>query len=50
MKPVGRETNNILAEHLCAHIEGEFVVFLIGFRINRLWAIHRWLPMMTTMI
>ncbi len=25
-------------------IEGPFVVFLIGFRINRLYAIHKWLP------
>jgi hypothetical protein len=27
-----------------AHIEGPFVVFLIGMRVNRLWAIHKWLP------
>ncbi|HKD77626.1 MAG TPA: DUF4188 domain-containing protein, partial [Ktedonobacterales bacterium] len=27
-----------------AQIEGPFVVFLIGMRVNRLWAIHKWLP------
>lgn len=25
-------------------LEGEFVVFLIGMRINRWWKIHKWLP------
>jgi hypothetical protein len=27
-----------------ARIEGPFVVFLIGFRINRLFAVNKWLP------
>jgi hypothetical protein len=27
-----------------AQIEGPFVVFMIGMRVNRLWAIHKWLP------
>jgi hypothetical protein len=26
-----------------------FVVFLIGMRINRLWAVHKWLPMVRAM-
>jgi hypothetical protein len=26
------------------HIEGSFVVFIIGMRVNKLWAIHKWLP------
>lgn len=26
-----------------------FVVFLIGMRINRLWAIHEWWPVMNAM-
>jgi hypothetical protein len=30
-------------------IEGPFVVFLIGFRINRLLAINKWLPTAKTM-
>ncbi len=31
-------------ERLAANIEGDFVVFLIGMRINRLWKPHKWLP------
>jgi hypothetical protein len=27
-----------------AHIEGPFVVFLIGMRVNRFWAFKKWLP------
>ena len=32
-----------------AQIEGEFVVFVIGARINKLWKIHRWLPVVRAM-
>ncbi|MGD0799114.1 MAG: DUF4188 domain-containing protein [Acidobacteriaceae bacterium] len=32
-----------------AQIEGPFVVFLIGMRINRLFAIHKWLPVARSM-
>ena len=32
-----------------ARTEGSFVVFLIGMRINRLWAIHKWLPVARAM-
>ena len=33
-----------------ADIDGPFVVFLIGLRLNRLWAIHKWWkPMMNTL-
>lgn len=32
-----------------AKIEGDFVVFLIGMRVNRLWAVHRWLPVAQAM-
>jgi hypothetical protein len=32
-----------------AHVDGPFVVFLIGMRINRLWAIHKWLPVAMAM-
>lgn len=32
-----------------AQIEGSFVVFIIGMRINRLWAIHQWLPVAAAM-
>ena len=40
---------NINAERMYAHIEGDFVVFLIGFRINRLWMVHKWLPVFLAM-
>ena len=30
-------------------IEGEFVVFLIGMRINKLWKLHKWLPVFLAM-
>ena len=30
-------------------IEGTFVVFLIGFRINRLFAVRKWLPVVKAM-
>lgn len=32
-----------------AEIEGDFVVFLIGMRINQLWAVHKWMPVSRAM-
>ena len=32
-----------------AGIEGDFVVFLIGMRINNWWKIHKWLPVVMAM-
>ena len=32
-----------------AQIEGPFVVFLIGMRVNRLWAVHKWVPVARAM-
>jgi hypothetical protein len=29
---------------MAAQIEGDFVVFLIGARINKPWLVHKWLP------
>lgn len=34
---------------LTAQMDGEFVVFLIGMRINRWWKIHQWLPVAQAM-
>ena len=34
---------------MTANIEGDFVVFLIGMRINRLWKLHKWLPVAKAM-
>lgn len=32
-----------------ADIDGPFVVFLIGMRINQLWAFHKWVPVAKAM-
>ncbi len=32
-----------------ARIDGPFVVFLIGMRINQLWAVHKWIPIAAAM-
>jgi hypothetical protein len=29
---------------MTAEVDGDFVVFIIGMRINRPWKIHKWLP------
>ena len=34
---------------MTANIEGDFVVFLIGMRINKWWKIHKWLPVFLAM-
>jgi hypothetical protein len=34
---------------MSAEIDGDFVVFLIGFRINRLWKVWKWAPVVTAM-
>jgi len=39
----------VISERMCAQIEGDFVVFLIGMRINTLWKIHKWLPVFMAM-
>lgn len=39
----------VSSERLAAHIEGDFVVFLIGFRINKPWKLHKWLPVFFAM-
>lgn len=34
----------IIPNRMAARIEGDFVVFLIGMRINKPWKLHKWLP------
>jgi hypothetical protein len=34
---------------MAAQIEGDFVVFLIGARINKPWKLHKWLPVFLAM-
>ena len=39
----------IRAERLTANLEGDFVVFLIGMRINRPLRVDRWMPVAAAM-
>jgi len=39
----------VRAERCAAEIDGDFVVFLIGARINKFRKVHKWLPVMTAM-
>jgi hypothetical protein len=39
----------ILDRRVTAEIDGDFVVFLIGMRINKIWLPHRWLPVVMAM-
>ena len=40
---------NIVPQRVTAEVDGEFVVFLIGMRINRWWKIHKWWPVAMAM-
>ena len=40
---------SVIADRLTAQIDGEVVVFLIGMRINRIWKVHKWLPVALAM-
>jgi hypothetical protein len=39
----------VIATRVTAKIEGDFVVFIIGMRINKPWKLHKWLPVATAM-
>lgn len=39
----------IRPERLTATLDGDFVVFMIGMRINKPWQVHKWLPVATAM-
>ena len=36
-------------QRMTVKLEGDFVVFLIGMRINKFWKIHKWLPVARAM-
>lgn len=36
-------------ERITAELDGDFVVFRIGMRVNTLWKIHKWLPVFRAM-
>lgn len=39
----------LIAKRVTAQIDGDFVVFLIGMRINKPWKVHKWLPVFRAM-
>ena len=39
----------VIPARMTARIEGGFVVFLIGMRVNKPWKIHRWYPVASAM-
>jgi len=39
----------VLTKRMTAQIEGDFVVFIIGMRVNRPWKLHKWLPVALAM-
>ena len=39
----------IIPKRVTASIDGDFVVFLIGMRINKPWKIHKWIPVFLAM-
>ena len=41
--------NTVQSGRFTARIEGDFVVFVIGMRFNKLWKVHRWIPVFTAM-
>ena len=36
--------STLFAERMSAEIEGDFVIFLIGMRIDKPWKVHKWWP------
>ena len=40
---------DVIKERMCAEVDAERVVFLIGMRINKPWKIHKWLPVAMAM-
>lgn len=39
----------IIAERMAAQIDGDFVVFIIGMRVNKWWKPGKWLPVVLAM-
>jgi hypothetical protein len=39
----------VINDRMCAEVDGEVVVFLIGMRFNKLWKIHKWFPVLLAM-
>jgi hypothetical protein len=43
------EMSKIIDKRVTAQLEGDFVVFLIGVKINAWWKVHKWLPVVMAM-
>jgi len=41
--------SKIIPKRMAAEIDGDFVVFIIGMRINNLWKVNKWLPVALAM-
>jgi len=41
--------SKVIPNRMAAQIEGDFVVFLIGIRVNKPWKVHKWLPVFLAM-
>lgn len=41
--------SKVIPERMTAQIDGDFVVFLIGMRINKPWKIGKWWPVLSAM-
>jgi hypothetical protein len=39
----------VIPERVSAKLDGDFVVFLIGMRVNKVWKVHKWLPVFLAM-
>ncbi|MEP6491905.1 MAG: DUF4188 domain-containing protein [bacterium] len=39
----------VISERSCAQIDGDFVVFIIGMRVNKPWKVHKWVPVFLAM-
>jgi len=39
----------VICERMTAQLDGDYVVFLIGMRINKPWLIHKWWPAASAM-
>ena len=41
--------SKVVPGYTTAEMDGDFVVFLIGMRINKWWKLHKWVPVFTAM-
>jgi len=42
-------SNNIIRQRMTAAVDGDFVIFIIGMRVNRWWKVHKWMPVVMAM-